>query len=246
MSDWLDAGHGKEELHAIVKAASVLTAEDFPSLPPSETNHNQWTLAKSAPDFLAEEEKEFKGLAKDILAPGAVTLIAASRGLGKTQTSHALAVALATGGKFRDERVNAVRILLLDRDNPESIVKKRLRSWGASATPNLKVLTRRNAPDLKNKEVRATFPVEDYDVLIVDSVGASTEGVTEKERKPTTEILATILDLARKGPAILLLTNCTKDAQSLKGRTEWSDRADIVYEVRDATDFTPSGKKACW
>jgi len=46
-------------------------------------------------------------------------------------------------------------------------------------------LTRRNAPDLKNKEVRATFPVEDYDVLIVDSVGASTEGVTEKERKPT-------------------------------------------------------------
>src|SRR6185436_525499 len=133
-----------------------------------------------------------------------------------------------------------------DRDNPDSWVKKRLRSWGAIEAHNLRVLTRQHAPDLKNKEVWATFPVEDYDVLIIDSVGASTEGVTEKEGKQTTEILATILDLARKGLAILLLTNCTKDALSLKGRGEWSDRADIIYEVRDATGFTPSGKKPWW
>ena len=238
VSDWLDAGHTKEELAEIVKATAALKAEDFLSTPSNEANTNPWTLAKSAPDLLAEEEKEFAGLAKDILAPGAVTLIAAPRGLGKTQTSHALAVALATGGRFRDEQVKAVRVLLLDRDNPDSLVKKRLRSWGASQAHDLHVLTRQNAPDLKNKEAWTAFPVEDYDVLIIDSIGSSTEGVTEKEGKQTTEILATILDLARKGLAILLLTNCTKDALSVKGRGEWSDRADIIYECRDATNFT--------
>lgn len=205
-----------------------------------------WDFAKPAPDFLAEEEKEFQGLAKDLLAPGAVTLLAAPRGLGKTQVSHALAVALATGGVFRGERVHPVRVLLLDRDNPESIIKKRLGAWGAAEAPNLRVLTRQHAPDLKDKTAWAAFPANAYDVLIMDSVGASTEGVTEKEGKQTTEILATILDLARQGPGLLLLMNCTKDALTLKGRGDWADRADIVYEVRDATGFTPSGKKSWW
>jgi hypothetical protein len=80
----------------------------------------------------------------------------------------------------------------------------------------------------------------------VDSVGSSTEGITEKEGKQTTEVLATILDLARKGLAILLLMNVTKDGSNFKGRGDWADRADILYEVRDATGFTPSGKKSWW
>jgi len=45
---------------------------------------------------------------------------------------------------------------------------------------------------------------------------------------------------------VLLLSNCTKDALNARGRGEWQDRVDIQYEVRDATDFTPSGKKDWW
>jgi hypothetical protein len=211
-----------------------------------EEKQNPWAFAKDAPTFLAEQEKEFKGIAKDLLAPGAVTLMAAPRGVGKTQVSHALAVAVATGGFFRNERVDPLRVLLLDRDNPQAIIKKRLRSWGADSAKNLCVLTRDCAPDLKDKKAWEIFPLADYEVLIVDSVGSATEGITEKEGKQTTEVLATILDVARKGPAVLLLTNCTKDALNLKGRGEWADRVDILYEVRDATGFTPSGKKSWW
>jgi hypothetical protein len=43
-----------------------------------------------------------------------------------------------------------------------------------------------------------------------------------------------------------LLLCFSKDALTLKGRVHWADRADIVYEVRDATGFTPSGKKPWW
>jgi hypothetical protein len=32
----------------------------------------------------------------------------------------------------------------------------------------------------------------------------------------------------------------------VKGRGEWADRADIVYDLRDATNFTPSGQEDWW
>lgn len=209
-------------------------------------NRSPWELTKSAPVFLAEEDKEFSGLVRDLVFPGAVTLVAAPRGLGKTQTAHAIAVALALAGIFRGQQLQPTRVLLLDRDNPESLVKKRLRSWGAAEAHNLRVLTRQNAPDLRDKKAWQAFPVNNYDVLMVDSIGASTDGVTEKEGKQTTEVLATILDLARTGLAILLLQNTTKDGVNIRGRGEWMDRADVVFEVRDATGVSPSGKKAWW
>jgi hypothetical protein len=136
--------------------------------------------------------------------------------------------------------------MLLDRDNPEHVVKSRLRGFGASVAKNLKVLTRNEVPDLQDKKAWDAFPVSEYDVIIIDSLGSFTEGVTEKEGKETTKILATILDLIHRGTAVLLLANCTKDALNVKGRGEWMDRVDIVYEVRDATAFTPSGKKDWW
>ncbi len=213
----------------------------------SEERPNPWARAKSAPDFLAEKLPEFKGLAKDLVAPGAITLIDSPKGLGKTQVVEALAVALGSeSGVFRDERVQPCRVLLIDRENARGVVQTRLERWGAATAKNLHILTRQDAPDLKDKKLWSEFPAEDYDVLIIDSVGASTEGITEKEGKQTTEVLATLQDLAHRGPAIVLLQNTEKTGTNIRGRGEWADRADIQYEVRDATDFIPSGKRPWW
>jgi hypothetical protein len=46
--------------------------------------------------------------------------------------------------------------------------------------------------------------------------------------------------------AVLLLQNTTKDGTSFRGRGEWADRSDIIYEVRDATGFVPSVGDAWW
>ncbi|MGH8057664.1 MAG: hypothetical protein ACREOH_10595 [Candidatus Entotheonellia bacterium] len=74
-------------------------------------------------------------------------------------------------------------------------------------------------------------------MLIIDAVVSITEGITEKEGRLTTEVLATLLDLARRGLAILLLNNATKDGSTFKGREEWIDRVDIHYEVRDDAGY---------
>jgi hypothetical protein len=251
VSDWVAAGHTKEELLQLIEQASPLRPDDLPlsvelERPRAEDRHNPWLRAQDAPSLLAAQEKEFEGLANDLLAPGAITLLGVPRGIGKTHISHALAVPLATGREFRGERVKPVRVFLFDRDNPRAVVKQRLRAWGAAKALNLHVLTRQNAPDLKDRTAWDLFPITDFDVLIVDSVGSATEGITEKEGKPTTEVLATLLNLARKGLAILLLQNTTKDGSNIKGRGEWADQADIVYELRDATNFTPSDQEDWW
>jgi 5S rRNA maturation endonuclease (ribonuclease M5) len=251
ISDWIKAGHTREELLQLIEQTPAIRPEDLPPLleiaqQHKEDRHNPWVHAQDAPSFLATQEKEFEGLADELLAPGAITVLSAPRGIGKTHVSHALAIALATGGNFRGKWVKPVRVLLFDRDNPGAVVKQRLRAWGAAKALNLRVLTRQNAPDLKDKSAWDHFPVADYDVLIIDSVGSTTEGITEKEGRLTTEVLATLLNLARKGLAILLLQNTTKDGSNIKGRGEWADRADILYELRDATNFTPSGQKEWW
>ena len=173
-----------------------------------------WDKAKAAPDFCAEEDKEIAGYAKALLYPETITTIAAPRGIGKTLVLHALAVAIAKGEYFRGEKVNSLRVLLVDRDNPRQVVRQRIRGWGGGAldAKNLKVLTREDAPDLREKAAWEAFPVADYDVVLIDSLGSFTEGVTEKEGKETTQMLATLLDFIRKGPAVVALTNCTKDA----------------------------------
>jgi hypothetical protein len=211
-----------------------------------ENSPTVWDKTISAPEFCAQEDKEIEGLAKDLIFPGMITLVAAPRGLCKSLAANSVAITIARGGTFRGKSVAPMRAMLVDRDNPPLLVRKRFKGFGGAFAPNLKVLTREDAPELQDRKAWEVFPVNDYQLAVIDSIGSFTEGVTEKEGKETTRILATVLDLIQRGPAVLMLANCTKDALTVKGRGEWMDRVDIVYEARDATDFKPSGKKDWW
>src|SRR5262249_36149355 len=150
------------------------------------------------------------------------------------------------GGVFRGERLTARRILVVDRDNPASLIRKRLRLLGAQQVTALKVLTRDTAPPLTDRGAWAAFPVDDYDVVIVDSLGAATEGISEKEGRQTQEFLATLKDLAFRGPAVLCLDNTEKTGRVFRGRGEKSNAVDILYEARDATGWTPPTSDTWW
>src|SRR5262249_31481538 len=80
----------------------------------------------------------------------------------------------------------------------------------------------------------------------VDSLSAATEGVKEADGGATGKALAPLLDLARRGPAVLVLANTRKDGQVVRGSGVVGDRADIVYEVRDATDMHLDPKREVW
>jgi hypothetical protein len=214
--------------------------------PAAEGPDNPWACAKDVTTWLEEPEPAFEGIAKDLVAPGCITVVSSPRGLGKTHVAIALCVALTTSGVFRGEKVRPARVLLLDRDNPQSVVKTRLRAWGAKRSVGFKVLAREQVPPLTDARAWDMVPVEDYDVIVIDSLNAFLEGVTEKEGRQLTEALAILVDIARRGAAIIVLHNCVKDGSSFKGRQDLVDRVDILYEVRDATGYLPRDEECWW
>jgi hypothetical protein len=243
VSDWLKQGGTVEQLQALVGA--------MPDWQPAPPHHDKtpgapWDQAMTAHDFLLQQESEAEAHVKDLVLPGCITILAAPRSSGKTIITLYLGVALAIGGVFRREHLLPLRVLVVDRDNPPSLIRKRLRCLGAQHVTGLKVLTRDKAPPLTDKAAWAAFPFQDYDVVIIDSVGAATEGVSEKEGAETQRFLATLKDLARRGPALLCLDNTNKAGLNYRGRGEKGDAVDILYECRNATGWTPSQAEFWW
>jgi hypothetical protein len=235
-----------DEMDAII--SQVLNQADRPK-PPTDVPRNgderrsPWDAAQPVAEFLSRSDDEVHYLDPlDSLVRGALTEWFSPRGLGKTLLLHLLLVALALGG---------LRILLLDRDNPAREVRRRLRAAGAGAlvdSGRFHIMTRDETPPLTDRVAWAQFPFDAYDVAALDSLDASTEGVGEQDSAKPARALAALLDVAHSanGPAVIVLGNTTKSGMAGRGSGVVEDRADIVYEVRDATDFTPTGKVAWW
>jgi hypothetical protein len=239
VSDWLAAGHTVTELEAIATAAVTSAASPVNGSAAPTVRSTPWTRAVSVTDFLAQEDHEVAWLEEHVLAPGSLTEIFAPRGLGKSHVLHGILIKLARRG---------TRCLLLDRDNSRREVKRRLRAWDPADLPTLRVMLRDDVPPLTDTKAWAQFPFTEYDVVAIDSLDATAEGVGEQDSAKPARAIAPILDLCHRadGPAVVVLGNVIKSGAHSRGSGVVEDRADIAYEVRDATGFTPSGTKDWW
>ena len=93
-----------------------------------------WAAARQIDEFLSSGEPNGDWLVDNILARESITLIAAPRGLGKTHLAYWWAILLTRRG---------LRGLIIDRDNPKSEIKRRLKAWGAAGLGDkLKIIAR--------------------------------------------------------------------------------------------------------
>ncbi len=199
-----------------------------------------WSAVEGLDTFLESGEggADFLDSEKRILARAAITEIFSPRGFGKSLYALWLAVQLALRG---------LRVLYVDRDNPRHVVRERLRGFGATGQlAKLKVISREKCPPLTNAGAWALFPYAEYDVVILDSFDSAAEGVGEQDSGKPSRAIAPLLDIARRenGPAVMILGNTVRTARHSRGSGVIEDRADIVYEVRDATGFHFTG--ASW
>jgi hypothetical protein len=239
----LDGAKDPNELHKLHSAANfkvkfeaaLQAAQRLDIGASSSSNWAADTMEIFLDDSITDEPEV---LYDKIIYRGTITEIFSPRGIGKTLFALFLAVSLASKG---------FRILLLDRDNPRRVVRERLRNWGARAELcALKVITREKCPSLTNAAAWGDFPYLDCDVVILDSFDSMAEGVGEQDSSKPSRAIAAVLDIARRegGPGVLILGNCVRTGKHSRGSGVVEDRADIVFEVRDATGFHPSGKKA--
>ena len=203
---------------------------------------NPWSAVEGIDTFLenGDDEAQFLDPEKRILARSSVTEIFAPRGLGKSLYALWLAVLLAQ---------SRLRVLYIDRDNPRHVVRNRLRGFGATGElKNLKIISREKCPPLTNAAAWALFPYAEYDVVMLDSFDSAAEGIGEQDSAKPSRAIAPVLDIARRenGPAVLILGNTIKSAAHSRGSGVVEDRADIVFEVRDATGFHFTGSKSSW
>lgn len=239
--DYYARGGTVEACRAMIAAASP-ASEERSGPETGAGRRSPWDAAHTVAELLAGEDDEVHYLDPlHSLVRGALTQWYSPRGVGKTHVLHALLVALARNGR---------RVLLLDRDNPRREIKRRLRAWGAGDVDPaaLHVLTRDEAPPLTDRAAWALYPIQSYDVLAVDSLDASTEGVGEQDSAAPSRAIAALLDVAHRadGPAVIVLGNTTKSGGAGRGSGVVEDRADIVYEIRDATDYRPTGERPWW
>jgi len=84
--------------------------------------------------------------------------------------------------------------------------------------------------------------------VIIDALDSTAEGVGEKDSAKPAQAIAPLLDIAHRtdGPAFLVLGNTIKSGEHSRGSGIVEDRADISFEVRDATGLIPSGTKDWW
>jgi hypothetical protein len=239
VSNWIATGGTLEQLEAFVATTPPWTETPRPAADGAPTHREPWARAMTAAAFIAETDPVLDWLEARLLAPGSLTEWFSPRGLGKTQVALALAVKLARLGHS---------ILLLDRDNSRREIRRRLRAWGAADLTTLRVMTRDDVPPLTDRAAWKAFPFGGYELVIVDSFDASTEGVGEQDSAKPSTAIAPLLDIAHRadGPAILVLGNTIKTGAHGRSCGVTEDRADIVYEVRDATDLAPSGAKPWW
>ncbi len=208
---------------------------------------NVWIQAVAAPRFIAQADGKLDMLVHRLVAPGSISLVSGTRGLGKTNVGLVLAVASATGGEFLGETLKPSRVLYLNRDNPTATIRKRLRSWGAERADNLFILGRDKAPPLAAKDVWQQFPLNSFDLVIVDSLSAFLEAIDEKDGGASGEAVASVLDAAAKSQAaFLILANTKRSGRAFRGSGVVADRADIHFEARDATDLKLEPRREHW
>ena len=228
----------REQRNKLEHSESEKNASDPPA--------NVWAQRETLRQFLENYLEMPEGLARDLVFPSGITSIAAPSGVGKTITIIILAYELARAGVFRHQRLRQARVLFVDTDNPRSLLQHRLKQICADWDITLEVLTREHAPKLQDRRAWEALPASEFDVVVLDSFGGATPGISEKEGKELQRALDVLRHVADRGPAVVVLDNTSKSALTYRGRGEKTERVDAFFEVRDITNWTPQEAGAWW
>jgi putative DNA primase/helicase len=124
VSDWLAAGHTRDELAAIVKAAPLWKERLVAQPTPLELT--------SLAELLGEPEDTLEWIVEDRIPAGSIAAIVAPPKAGKSTLARDLAYAVATGGRWLGWRTRVGAVWYLVLEDKRSEVRKHFRQMGAT------------------------------------------------------------------------------------------------------------------
>jgi putative DNA primase/helicase len=242
VDDYLAAGHSIDDLLA-------LATDELRKFGPTTAVPS--IRAVGFREFLATEIPPRKVILDPILREQSTGMLHAWRGVGKTQVAIGIAYAIATGGKFlRWEAPEPRRVLYVDGELPGATLQERLADAARLAggeppddsylqiiTPDKQDFPLPNFATEQGQELLNPL-IERADVLILDSLSTLCPRPRQNETDSWLSIQGWLLELRRKGKAVLVLEHDGKGGQQ-RGTSAKEDILDLSLHIVRPSDYTP-------
>jgi hypothetical protein len=225
VSDWLDAGHTKDDLLGVIKSAPPFQAQASVVLKPK-------LELTSLADLLAEPDDAIEWLVDERIPGGSLVLLAGKPKAGKSVLARCLAYAVAAGEPWLGHHVVMGPVWLLAFEDKRSEVRAHFRRLGATGTEPLFVLVGQ-APERCMALLQERATQEKPVLIIIDTLQRLIEAKDMSDYAEVTTKLSPVLKLCRDtGAACVLVHHANKYGEGLDcilGSTALSGSVDNIF-----------------
>lgn len=180
-----------------------------------------------------------------------LAMIFAGRGIGKTHLAFAVSMAVATGGTFANWKApKPAKVLYLDGELPGSVCQARLAMHMPSAEPQpglFRIFTPDLLPDgvalpdlstVDGQDAVNQLIEPDTALVVIDNLSAWCRTGRENEAESWHPVADWILELRRRGLAVLMIHHAGKGGQQ-RGTSKREDLLDVVIQLSRPAEYDP-------
>ncbi len=195
-------------------------------------------------DFLSMDLPERGFLLEPIIPTQGIVILYAPRGIGKTFTALSMSLAVAGGlSLYNWQASKPSKVLYVDGEMPAITMQERLKALACGmqapelAMQNFSLIT----PDMQNRSMpdlatsagqQALEPfLKDIDLLVLDNISTLCRTGKENESQSWQPMQTWLLDLRRRGIAVLLVHHAGKSGDQ-RGTSAREDIMDTVISLR--------------
>ena len=221
-----------------------------PYVPLGSQNNLPPLKAISMEEFLLSTLPERDYLLHPVIPEQGIVMLVAKRGIGKTFTALHMSLSVAGGlSLFNWHAPKARRVLYVDGEMPAISMQERLAALatGMAAPPhamqNFSIIT----PDIQSRpmpDLATTYgqqALEPFlagvDLLVLDNLATLCRTGKENESQSWTPMQTWLLDLRRRGMAVLLVHHAGKSGDQ-RGTSAREDIMDTVISLRRPTTYS--------
>ena len=221
-----------------------------PYVPLGSQNNLPPLKAISMEEFLLSTLPERDYLLHPVIPEQGIVMLVAKRGIGKTFTALHISLSVAGGlSLFNWHAPKARRVLYVDGEMPAISMQERLAALatGMAAPPhamqNFSIIT----PDIQSRpmpDLATTYgqqALEPFlagvDLLVLDNLATLCRTGKENESQSWTPMQTWLLDLRRRGMAVLLVHHAGKSGDQ-RGTSAREDIMDTVISLRRPTTYS--------
>lgn len=186
-------------------------------------------------------------LGEPLLARGSVTMLVGREGQGKSMLGLALASAIGHGSTVAGIKCAPGRVLVIDAENGEAEIHRRVRGLGVK--PGTLVYVEAERFDLRAdlRDVEALLAHYRPDALMFDSLRSLAPGLDENDSGPVEAALGPLRGLSRRhNLATLVLHHAGKASNGYRGSTAIGAAVDLGFTLAREGDDPHRRTLTCW